>query len=273
MPLVTVLVGLVGFALSTASGYLYVRKGRKWASPLVVVGAVIGVGSNVCHMVRWLHRHGPVETFRHNLEMTLLLASLLGLVGFGTYLAKRLRGLDGLLFIMAALVQAGALLVLNREATDISYKPWFVSHGLAFQLSAACFLAGGAAGITYLLTSYVLRRKRAARAPMLLGAVAPLEAIERFQWWALVIGFPLFTYGVLTGICEIVRSSQGPRPWLRDPLILSSFLTWAVYATLILSMWLLPQMRGRRAATMVTCGMAMVALVFLVVEFISPLHR
>ena len=124
-----------------------------------------------------------------------------------------------------------------------------------------------------MLTSYVLRRKRAARAPLLLGVVAPLEAIERFQWWALVIGFPLFTYGVLTGICEMVRSSQGPRLWLRDPLILSSFLTWAVYATLILSMWLLPQMRGPRAATMVTCGMAMVALVFLVVEFISPLHR
>lgn len=275
MPLATILVGLAGFVLCTVAGYLYVRRGQAWASPLVVVGAVIGIGSNVCHLVRWLIRYGAVETFRHNLESSLLLASLIGLVGLGSYLTRRLRGLDGLLFILATLVQAGALLVRNRIAGgEVNYKPWFISHGLAFQVSAACFLAGGAAGVAYLLTSYVLRRKRATRAPLMLGAVAPLEAIERFEWWTLVIGFPLFTFGILTGICEVSRgTAPGPQAWLTDPLIIASFITWLVYAVLIASMWLQPQMRGRRAATMVTCCMGMVAMVFLVLEFVSPLHR
>jgi ABC-type transport system involved in cytochrome c biogenesis permease subunit len=172
---------------------------------------------------------------------------------------------------LATVVQAGALTVMNRTGSAVEYKPWFISHALAFQISAACFLAGGAGGVAYLLTSHVIRRKRA---PQMLGAVAPLETIERFEWWALVIGFPLFTYGILTGICELVRSTDpGPRAWLADPLVIASFITWGVYALLIASMWLQPKMRGRRAATMVTCGMGLVAMVFLVVQFVSPLHR
>jgi ABC-type uncharacterized transport system permease subunit len=272
MPLVTGLVGLLGFALCTLAGYLYVRRGQRWASTLVVIGAVIGIGSNVCYLVRGVMRAGVVETFGNSFESTLLLASLLGLVGLGCYLSRRLRGLDGLLMVMATLAQIGALLVINRTGNSgVPYKPWFVSHALAFQVSAACFMAGGAAGIAYLLTSYVLRRKRA---PQMVGTVAPLETIERFEWWALVIGFPLFTYGILTGICEMVRApAPGARAWLADPLIIASFITWAVYALLIGSMWLQPQMRGRRAATMVTCGTVLIAMVFLVIEFVSPLHR
>lgn len=270
--LATVLTGLAGFILCTIAGYLYVRRGRKWASSLVVVGAVIGIGSNTCYLVRSLANLGAIETFRNNFDSTLLLAALVGLVGLGTYLSTRLRGLDGFLFVLATVVEIGAMLVIHRTGTrDFHYKPWFISHALAFQVSAACFLAGGAAGIAYLVTSYVLRRKRM---PQILGRTAPLETIERFEWWALVVGFPLFTYGILTGICEMVRSANpGPRAWLADPLIISSFITWAVYAILIMSMWLLPQMRGRRAAVMVTCGMFMVAMVFLVIEFVSPLHR
>lgn len=272
MPLATVLVGLVGFALCTLAGYLYVRRGQQWASPLVIIGAVIGIGSNVCYLVRSVMHFGSVETFRHGSESMLLLATLLGLVGFGSYLARKLRGLDGLLFVLATLIELWALLVIHRTAeADVTYKPWFVSHVLAFMLSGAAFFSAGAAGVAYLLTSYVLRRKRS---PRMVGAVAPLEAIERFQWWALVIGFPLFTYGILTGICEVVRSTQpAPRAWLTEPLIIASFITWAVYAVLIGAMWLAPQMRGRRAAAMVTCGMGLVAMVFLVIEFVSPMHR
>ena len=96
-----------------------------------MVGAIVGIGSNLCYLVRSLAHLGAVETFRHNFDSTLLLATLLGLVGLGTYLSSRLRGLDGFLFVLATVVEVGAMLVIHRSGTrDVHYKPWFISHAL-----------------------------------------------------------------------------------------------------------------------------------------------
>ena len=112
------------------------------------------------------------------------------------------------------------------------------------------------------------------RPSTLVGAVAPLESLERFGRWTLSIGFPLFTFGILTGICEMVRSKNpGPTAWLHDPLVVGSFVIWTVYALMVGLMWLRPRMRGQKAAALATCGMGLVAFVFLVIEFMSPLHR
>ncbi len=271
MPLLIATVAAIGFAVSAVAAYFYLRHHRLWASPVLLAACLMALVVNASYSIWSIYSFGIVETFRQNFQSTLLLASLIAVVGLCTHLSAALKGLDGFLFISASVVQLGALTVLHRESAAANYRPWFVSHSLAFQVSAACFIAAGASGVAYLLVNSLLRRKQASR---LVGAVAPLESLERFGRWMLMIGFPLFTYGVLTGMCELVRSKDpGPGAWIRDPLILGSFITWGVYALVIGGIWLRPEIRGRRAAALATCGMALIAMVFLVFEFVSPFHR
>ena len=262
--------GTLAFLVAGVGSYLHLRQVARWAPLLATVGGGIGILLNGAYIARSVAERGVVGALGLNLESTLLLATLLGLVALVTHLSSGLRGLDGFLYLSAAVVQLGAISVMERRPADIEYKSWFISHSLAFQVSAACFIAGGMAGLAYLIVYKTLRRKRP---PTIVGSLAPLESLERFGRWALMIGFPLFTYGVLTGICEVVRAPNGPAPWFRDPLIILSFVTWAAYAVVIGAMWLRPHIRGRRFATLSASCMGLVAVVFLVVEFISPLHR
>src|SRR5687767_10320690 len=202
-------IALLGFALSVVASYLHLRRRTRWASPMLVIGGTLALATNLSYFVWSIRQFGAVETFHHNFESTLLLASLIGLMALCTHLSAALRGLDGFLFIGALLVQIGALFVSSRSiGNEISYRPWFISHSLAFQISAACFIASGAAGVAYLIMNGLLVKKRPSR---LLGAVAPLESLERFGRWTLMIGFPLFTFGILAGICEMVRA-KNPGP-------------------------------------------------------------
>jgi ABC-type uncharacterized transport system permease subunit len=265
-------IGVVSFALCIVAAYYHLRRRGRWASPLLLLAGFLAVAANTSHLIASIQQVGVVETFRHSFESTLLLASLIGLMALGTHLSTSLRGLDGFLFIGALVVQVGAAILSNRtDANEASYRPWFVSHSLAFEISAACFIASGAAGVVYLIMNQLLHKRRPST---LVGAVAPLESLERFGRWTLSIGFPLFTFGILTGICEMVRSKNpGPTAWLHDPLVVGSFVIWTVYALMVGLMWLRPRMRGQKAAALATCGMGLVAFVFLVIEFMSPLHR
>ena len=180
-----------------------------------------------------------------------------------------LRGLDGVLFIMAALVQFGSLVIGSNAAEEASHLPWFVSHPLAFAVAAACFVAGGAAGMAYLLMNRMLRKRRPTT---LFGQVASLEALERFGRWMTMLGFPVFTYGMLTGICGIAHMDDPSRA-MRDPLVILSMLAWLVYAVMVLAMWFQPQIRGRRAARLAAVGTGVIVIVFVMVLFVSPLHQ
>ena len=55
-------------------------------------------------------------------------------------------------------------------------------------------------------------------------------------------GLPFFTFGILTGICEMVQAEH-PSAWLRDPVVLLSSGMWMAYATMVVAIWLRPRNR------------------------------
>jgi ABC-type uncharacterized transport system permease subunit len=134
------------------------------------------------------------------------------------------------------------------------------------------FLAGGLAGVVYLMVYHRLRRKQACR---LLGRVASLEALEKFGRWMPNIGFPLFTYGILTGICGVWHRTQDVKQtaWYLDPAFIFSMIAWMVYGYLCYGSLFKPQVRGRRAAVLSTYGLGLVVVAFLFREFLSPIHQ
>lgn len=268
--LATVLAGLC-FATAALLGYLEVRCHRHRAGRYLLAAALIGVAINGGYVAWALRDHGPVETFRQNHEAAMLLATLVAAAAVGTRLSRALRGLDGVLLAFATVVNILALAAVGEPAGQVTYKRWFVSHGLAFAVSGACFVIGGAAGVAYLLVHRVLRRKRALD---LMGRVASLESLDRFGRWMMAIGFPLFTYGILTGMCGVAHRDDLRRTaWYLDSSVVLSAIVWLVYACLLALLAFRPQVRGRRAAVLATCGMWLTVMVFLLREFGSPIHR
>jgi ABC-type uncharacterized transport system permease subunit len=270
----TILIGGAGLALAGVCAVLMLIHPASWARYALRVAAVVAVILNTAFIVRSIQDTGAVPALRQNVESTLIMALLLGLVGLGVHASPSLRGLDIFLFVLAAVVQFSAMAVRDQQQNFVSDAPWFLSHSLAFALSGVSFVAGGAAGIAYLWINKALRRKQMTS---IVGSVAPLEALERFWRVMLVVGFPLFTYGVLTGFCGMYhdRGPDAPSPgqWMRDPFVIVSLLTWAVYAWLCVSLLFRVSIRGARAARLNTVGMALVVVVFLFAELISPLHR
>ncbi|UCD27732.1 MAG: cytochrome c biogenesis protein CcsA [Planctomycetota bacterium] len=265
------LIGGIGFAIAAIASYMHLRRQLSWAPVILRIAAVIAIGLNCAYFTRTAYTQGTTELFRHNFDSTLLLATLVGLVGIGVHLSSALRGLDGFLFIVATIIGFSLLSVIHQPSNTFMDRPWFVSHTLAFALSATCFISSGAAGIAYLIMHNVLHKKRPTT---LVGHVAPLESLERFGRWTLTIGFPLFSYGILTGVCGVAHTENAERAaWLSDPLVIFSLITWLIYTVMVLCVLLRPQFRGRRAAMLAASGMVIIVVGFLVIDFASTLHR
>lgn len=263
-----------GLALAAGAGLTW------WSSTLrrpgsarraALVAAVLGVLVNAIYVGWAVADHGPIQTFRRGEEGILVLASLIAIVGIGAHLSATLRGLDGFLFLLAAVMNLAGLGLGPRESDVPTYRGWYISHGLSFAVSSACLMAAGTAGVVYLIVLRFLRRKLTSP---LLGKVPSLEALDRFSRWMLAIGFPIFTYGILTGLCGVAhRKDIGQTAWYLDPVVVCCVLAWCVYAWLCGSLVFRPSMRGRKAATLTTCGMALVAMAFFFMEFLSPIHK
>jgi ABC-type uncharacterized transport system permease subunit len=265
------IIGGVGFAVGATCSYLRLRLQLNWTAAILRVAVAIAIAADISYLVWRIHGVGTVEAFRYSFDDALLLAALLGLMGLGAHLARALQGVDGFLLIVATVVQFGALSVINRHEMEVTGRAWFVSHSIAFAISGTLFIAGGMAGVAYLLVNHMLRGKRPTT---LVGNVASLEALERFGRWTPILGFPLFTYGILTGICGVWhRKPLRAGPWYLDKVFVFSLVAWLVYGYLCYGSMYLPQIRGRRAAVLSTYGMGLIVVAFLFRWFLSPLHQ
>lgn len=268
--IVTSILGGVGFGVAAIASYLQVRRQVPRMQPFIRAGAMAAIVAEGLHLGFAFSRMGLVEALQSYFSSAVLMSTLIGLVGLGVHFSATLRGLDGFLFLAAAVLSFVEVTLADQPPTGLTNRPWFISHALAFSLSAAFFVAGGAAGIAYLLVLRMLRRKRGAT---MVGTVAPLESLERFGRWMPIIGFPLFTFGILTGLCGVAHRPDLSRiAWYVDPTFLLSMIAWAVYAYLCAASLYRPQVRGRRAAVLSTYGLGLILVVFFARE-LSRLHQ
>ena len=204
-------------------------------------------------------------------DYTVLLATLLAAAAWFCQRNRAVLGLDGFLLPMATLLQVGAFAMVLREPRVPHGAAWLIVHQLSIIVGGAFFISGGLSGAVYLLLLRVLRRKRPSP---LLGRLAPLESWERIGRWCTLLGFGFFTFGILTGICRVFHVPAAHRPhWLTDGLIWACFGLWGAYAAGLAATWLVPSFRGRRAALLATGSGAVLVAIFLVMDFLSAVHR
>lgn len=246
-------------AYSVASTFFFLHLIRKRAPVSTTVStAVLAIGAlfHSLHIVAasLFTRICPVESIHFAL-------SLAGLVTVGAFLILgRNRKLEAMGVFVAPL--ALTFFIASQFIGQATRQPELSRAMLAFHVTANLvgigfvLLAGGASAF-YVFTERRLKAKR-------LGAAArlpSLESLDKIGHRLLLIGFPLLTFGVVTGGMFISQMDvSNVTSFLRAVL---GYLTWALVAAVLL-LRAIAGWRGRRTAYGILVGVLCVSLVLLV---------
>ena len=105
-----------------------------------------------------------------------------------------------------------------------------------------------------------LRHKKLGLSPTS-SRLPPLEALDRAAHRLLLFGFPLLTFGVVTGAVFTQRVTEGGSAAVLRTVL--GYATWGLLATVLLLRQIIG-LRGRRAAYGTLAGVVCVLLVLLV---------
>jgi ABC-type uncharacterized transport system permease subunit len=148
---------------------------------------------------------------------------------------------------------------VGRDAgTEGISRPLLAFHIAANVLGVGLFVVAGASGVLYLLLERRLRSKKS------IGPGAKLPSLDALDHWThrlLVAGFPLLSFGVVTGaVFSQELTGLGTAALARTLL---GYATWVVLAAVLMARRV-AGVRGRRAAYGTLAGVVCVLLVVLV---------
>ncbi|MDY6989032.1 MAG: cytochrome c biogenesis protein CcsA [Thermodesulfobacteriota bacterium] len=199
--------------------------------------------------------HVPVQ----NLHETL---STFGWAVVGVFLALQIKHQ---LLVLGALVAPLATLavviasMLPRPPVELAplFKGlWRSLHLGTLIVGNAAFAIACFAGILYLVQERAIKDKKPG---FFFRRLPSLKLLDSMGYASLVVGFPMLTFGVITGViyAQMVRG----RFWSWDPREILGAVTWLVYAALLHER-LAVGWQGRRAAIMTIVGFAILLLTF-----------
>jgi cytochrome c-type biogenesis protein CcsB len=186
-------------------------------------------------------------------------------------------------WMLGVFVMGAVVLALGLAETVIYTAPgelvpalqsyWLDIHVTAMTLATGIFFVAAVLGAVYIGVDRYTKRVAAGRAEPGNGIVRRLPGIEqldRLTYRTIVFGFPVWTFGVITG--GIWADEAWGRYWGWDPVETWAFITWVLYAAFLHARatagW-----RGRRAHYIQLLGFASLIFNILVVQvFIAGLH-
>ena len=136
-----------------------------------------------------------------------------------------------------------------------------VLHAAVLFCSYAAFFVAVVTGVIFLVQERRLKRKD----PRVLQAVLPLEVLDGLNLWSVLVGFSLFTSGMIQGF--FLARTQWGTFWNGDPKEVWSLLTLGAYA-MVLGLRLKPGLRGRRIVLMSVMSFLLVMFTFVGVNFL-----
>lgn len=228
---------------------------RAFGAWLLLVGAVI----HAVHVTAasLLSRICPVESLQSGLSMTALgavVAYLLLRRRFRLHVLGAIVGPLALTFLIGAQFVAAPHLELELP------RGLLALHIAANLIGLGVFLVAGGSSALYVLVDRRLRNKKLGLSQAS-SRLPPLEALDRAAHRLLLFGFPLLTFGVVTGAIFSQRVVEGSSVALLRTVL--GYATWGLLAAVLLLRQIIG-LRGRRAAYGTLAGVACVLLVLLV---------
>ncbi len=168
------------------------------------------------------------------------------------------------------LLMIAAALLPNKGIGEIPpalRSNWLPIHVSLSFMGDALFAMAFGTGVMYLIQERQLKKKRPGAFYYRLPS---LDVLDSMNYWALTIGFPLLTLGIITG--SVWAQYAWGSYWQWDPKETWSLITWLIYAA-VLHARLTVGWRGRKAAWFSIIGFAAVLFTFFGVNlFLSGLH-
>lgn len=148
----------------------------------------------------------------------------------------------------------------SASAPAVSAGRWPHLHVILASAGLAALGIAALAGLIFLWADRALKQKRPLPLPPEIRRHLPsLEALDRVNQHALVLGFPVLTVGVVAGF--LWTQGQSGDWWPRGAHGVWSGLAWALYLGLVLSRFA-GGWRGRRAALCAAGGFALLVLAY-----------
>ncbi len=175
---------------------------------------------------------------------------------------KNLQGWLGAVVSMLACL----LLAYASFGADADIRPlmpalksnWLLIHVMTAFLGYAAFSVAFGAALLYLVKD---------RRPQALLPTLPL--LDRLMYRAIMLGFLLLTFGILTG--AVWAETAWGKYWSWDPKETWSLITWLIYASMLHAR-LLKGWQGRRIAWLALLGFLAVIFTYLGVNYLPSLH-
>ncbi len=225
---------------------------RQWAPRVLLVGGLL----HATHVVTGslLSRVCPVESLHFGLSFSALCAVGVYLV---VYRRANLFATGAIVAPVALTFLVGAQFVGTDPGPEGISRPLLAFHITANVLGVGLFVVAGASGVLYLLLERRLRSKKSMGG----GKLPSLDALDRWTHRMLVAGFPLLSFGVVTGAVFTRELSGLGNAALARTLL--GYATWLVLAAVLMARRV-AGVRGRRAAYGTLAGVVCVLLVVLV---------
>jgi ABC-type uncharacterized transport system permease subunit len=201
--------------------------------------------SNIC----------PVQSLHFGLSVSALAAAGAYLL---LYRRARLYATGAVVAPVALTFMVAAQFVGADAGVEELSRPLLIAHIAANVLGVGLFVLAGASGLFYLVEDRFLKRKRV---DSLAGRLPPLDSLDRAMHGLLLAGFPLLTFGVVTG--AVFARELGGMASVALLRSLLGYATWVVLAA-VLVLRRVAGVRGRRAAYGTLAGVVCVLLVVLV---------
>lgn len=266
MPTIWLRVALTLYALGLVYVLVALTRTRELLNRLALHAAYLGM---VFHLV------AIVETVRALGEPSLgslsMAASVLGfvimVVFLIVYMIYQTTSPGIVVFpLVFLLTLVGAMQQKPFILTSSARQGWLIAHISLIFAGYAALVLSFSASLIYLIQERSLKAKRPGS---LLSRLPALQVTDEIGFRSLLVGFPFMTAGLIAGM--IIAQANFGYVNFRDPKILFSLLTWAVYLVLLFTRWT-AGWRGRRAAYLAAGAFAM-AIVAWAANYFSAVHR
>jgi cytochrome c-type biogenesis protein CcsB len=249
--------------------FSYRNEALRWLGlALVVPGAALHLGAIVSR--GFADGHYPLANMYEY-------SSMLALVAVTAFLLMTIRwpvaslGGGAALFVAVALMGIGYGLYQSPEPLVPALQSyWLKIHVTSMMASSGILVSSFVFAGLYLLKDRSFSPRSWLKGSAIAARLPSLETLDRLTFRAILLGFPIWTFGTMAG--AVWGEHAWGRWWGWDPKETWAAITWIVYA-IYLHAHTLRAWRGRRTALIATAGFVSILITLYAVNlWIVGLH-
>lgn len=180
--------------------------------------------------------------------------------------ARRTRGVAAFLvpYVTVVLI-AGATTVHVKAGTPPSVPGgWMVLHLCTAFAGYALFSLASILAVAYLVQDRNLKKRRFG---LVFERLPALETLDHLMFRQVGFAFVLLTLSIVLGFFLVHLSGSGPE-WIMDPKVISTLVTWVLYAVIV-HMRASAGRHGTRVALVTALGLCLVLFTLIGVHLVS----